>query len=241
MDKAYDNLVRALRAAAQAGPRVQGAAYHGTPSAVLNIAAPDLRKIARDWVRANKPRPNGEVLRLCDRLFAGPTHQEKTLAAIVLGYAGEARRAVSLRRLERWLGHVQGWAEVDALCANVFKVDEMLDDWPGWKALLVSLSRDANINKRRAALVLLTGPVRYSADTRLSELAFSLVERLKHEREILITKAISWLLRNLTLRHKSEVADYLKANAASLPPIAVRETTIKLTTGTKSGKSRKRS
>jgi 3-methyladenine DNA glycosylase AlkD len=83
--------------------------------------------------------------------------------------------------------------------------------------------------------------VRYSDDARLSDLSFALIERLKGERDILITKAVSWLLRNLTLRHKQEVAAYLKANGASLPPIAVRETTRKLKTGTKSGKSAKRS
>jgi len=241
MDKERDKLVGAMRAAARPGARAQGGAYHGTQSAMLNLAAPDLRKIARTWVQANQGLPEGDVLALCDRLFCAPTHHEKTLAAIVLGYAHGARRTVSLKRLDRWLGHVHGWAEVDAVCMNVFKAEEMLGDWAGWKGLLTRLSRDANINKRRAALVLLTGPVRYSDDARLSDLSFALIERLKGERDILITKAVSWLLRNLTLRHKQEVAAYLKANGASLPPIAVRETTRKLKTGTKSGKSAKRS
>lgn len=65
-----------------------------------------------------------------------------------------------------------------------------------------------------------------------------MVERLKGERPILITKAVSWLLRSMALRHGTAVAAYLDANAASLPAIAVRETRTKLATGTKTGRSR---
>jgi 3-methyladenine DNA glycosylase AlkD len=240
MDKRRNKLVQAMHAAARPASRTQGAAYLGTKSATLNLATNDLRKLARDWVRANRDLAAAEVLRLCDQLFAGKTHQEKALGAIILSYARAGRVEASQERIESWLAHLHGWAEVDALCSNVFQYEEMLSDWASWKAMLNRLSRDANINRRRASLVLLTGPVRYSDDARLSILSFALIERLKSEREILITKAISWLLRTLSLRHKAEVAAYLKANQATLPRVAVRETMFKLKTGTKSGKSVKR-
>jgi 3-methyladenine DNA glycosylase AlkD len=81
--------------------------------------------------------------------------------------------------------------------------------------------------------------VRYSGEVRLSDLAFAVVERLKGERPILITKAVSWLLRSMAPRHGLAVAAYLEANAATLPAVAVRETRTKLATGTKSGRSRR--
>lgn len=235
-----DKLVRAMRAAAAPKSHAPPAGYLGTSSATLNVRVPVLRKLGRDWLRANADFFARDVLRLCDLLFAGTTHEEKQLAAIVLAHADDARVLVSPARLDRWLDHLHGWAEVDALCSNVFKAEHMLGAWPSWKALLTRLSRDANINKRRASLVLLTGPVRHGDDARLSELAFTLIERLKGERDVIITKAVSWLLRNLTLWHRGEVAAYLKANAASLPRIAVRETQAKLSTGTKSGRPAKR-
>ncbi|MFT3727262.1 MAG: DNA alkylation repair protein [Terricaulis sp.] len=240
MEKEREKLVRAMRAAAGAEPRTQGADYLGTESVTLNVTAPQLRIMARDWVRANTPAPSADVLKLCDAMFASNAHHEKTFAAIVLGYHAEARAGVTLKRLDGWLDHLNGWAEVDALCSNVFKAEQMLADWVRWKALLSRLAQDENINRRRAALVLLTGPVRYSDDARLSGLSFVLIERLKAERDIRITKAVSWLLRTLTLHHKSAVAAYLKQNAESLPRIAVRETATKLKTGTKSGRSAKR-
>jgi hypothetical protein len=42
------------------------------------------------------------------------------------------------------------------------------------------------------ALVFLTAPVRYSGDKRLADLGFEVIHMLQHEREIIITKAVSW-------------------------------------------------
>jgi 3-methyladenine DNA glycosylase AlkD len=155
---------------------------------------------------------------------------------MLVGANAKARRDVKTADLDRWLGRLNGWAEVDTWCQNLFKAEDMLADWPAWRGLIDRLSTDANINKRRAAMVLLNGPVHYSSDRRFSDLAFVVLERLKPEKPILITKAVSWLLRSLVTRHRDAVAAYLDANAGSLPKIAIRETMTKLKTGTKSGR-----
>jgi 3-methyladenine DNA glycosylase AlkD len=98
------------------------------------------------------------------------------------------------------------------------------------------MSGSANVSRRRAALVLLTGPVAKRDDARLEQLAFDVIDRLAADRDPLITKAVSWLLRSLTKLHADAVADHLDANEARLAPIAVRETRTKLRTGTKSGR-----
>ena len=93
-----------------------------------------------------------------------------------------------------------------------------------------------NVHKRRAGLVLLTEPLRESADPRLARLAFANIGKLKGDKDILITKAVSWLLRALIKHHRQEVERYLKDNSNSLPKIALRETRNKLKSGHKSGK-----
>ncbi len=113
---------------------------------------------------------------------------------------------------EAWLDRVVGWDEVDALCANAFQADDFLAAWPLWSAWLTRLAADANTHKRRASLVLLTGPVRRSDDARLAELAFANIAVLQSERPILITKAVSWLLRSLVARHRGAVIGYLEAH-----------------------------
>ena len=119
------------------------------------------------------------------------------------------------------------------LCSGVFTADEILANWPAWEPLIRGLSRDRNINKRRAALVFLTVPVRYSDDQRLSELGFEVIRALQPEREIIITKAVSWLLRSMVRYHERAVSAYLKKNQSSLPAVAVRETKRKIAMGRK--------
>ena len=154
----------------------------------------------------------------------------------MIGYHVPTRRAARPSDIDRWLGKVNGWAEVDSLCQNVFTADDMIADWPAWKAFLQRLARDPNINKRRAALVLLTGPAHYSDDPRFHDLAVETIDLLKPETPILITKAVSWLLRSMVDRRADDVARYLDRNEATLPKIAIRETRTKLRTGTKSGR-----
>jgi len=92
---------------------------------------------------------------------------------------------------------------------------------------------DGNPSRRRASLVLLTKSVRGSNDARLSKLAFKNIDLLKGEKDILITKAVSWLLRSLIKNHRVEVVDYINKNRQILPKIAIRETERKLKTGRK--------
>lgn len=208
-------------------------AYMGSPHGLLGVAVPDLRRLAKSWLAANTSLPPDAILAVADSLFAGPLHEEKTLAALILGYSKPARRAATLDRVDGWLDRLVGWAEIDALC-SIFAAEEMLGDWADWAPWLRDLAASENINKRRASLVLLTGPVRSHDDPRLLEVALDNLGRLQAERAILITKAVSWLLRSLVPRHREVVAGYLDAHRSALPAIAVRETSAKLETGRKS-------
>jgi 3-methyladenine DNA glycosylase AlkD len=64
-------------------------------------------------------------------------------------------------------------------------------------------------------------------------MAFKNIDKLKQNGHILVTKAISWLLRDLIKHHRQKVETYLKDNENTLPRIAIRETRTKLLTGKK--------
>jgi 3-methyladenine DNA glycosylase AlkD len=215
--------------------------YSGSGHPFFNVSVPELRRIARAWLAAHRRGADAELLAMTDALFRGEAYEEKVLAALLLQSNARIQRQVTPALIDGWLDDLSGWAEIDSLCTGAFWAGLMAADWPVWRGLIEQLAGDPNINKRRAALVLLTAPTRTSDDDRFRDLAFEVVERLKAERPILITKAVSWLLRSIAGRHGSAVAAYLEANAASLPAIAVRETRVKLATGTKSGRSRKSS
>jgi 3-methyladenine DNA glycosylase AlkD len=239
---AHDRLLAELKAQARpvrADLEPQNDSYGGSGRPFFNVSIPDRRAMVRRWQAEHKGWPADAVLAVVESLLGGASHEERTLATLLLRYNSPARAAATTADVDRWLDHLNGWAEVDSLCQNLFTAEQMLADWPAWRGLIDRLSRDANINKRRGSVVLLTGPVHYDGDQRLAELAFAMIERVKAERPILVTKAVSWLLRALADRHHDAVAAYIDSNEATLPKIAVREARTKLRTGTKSGKSRR--
>jgi 3-methyladenine DNA glycosylase AlkD len=239
MNSEHAALLAELRAAARPIRRdlpPQNDSYGGSGRPYFNVSVPARRAMVKRWLASHKALTTDAFLAVVESLTQGQSHEEKTLAGMLVASNAKARPTVTTADLDRWLGRLNGWAEIDTWCQNLFTAEDMLADWPAWSGLIDRLSRDENINKRRAALVLLNGPVHYSPDPRFRDLAFEVLQRLKAERPILITKAVSWLLRSMVTQHRDAVAAYLDANADSLPKIAIRETKTKLKTGTKSGR-----
>jgi 3-methyladenine DNA glycosylase AlkD len=210
--------------------------YLGNTHIRYPITAPVLRIIAREWMRTHRDLSAGDFAETLTSLIEAESSTEKITAGILMGYSAKSQRTFDPAIFGKWLDHLVGWAEVDALCTGDFPITQLPADWPKWKKLIVALSKDANINKRRASLVLFCSPVGRVRDVRLADEAFRRIEKLKSEKEIMITKAVSWVLRSMTRHYRTEVSDYLDDNAATLPKIAVRETRVKLDTGTKTRK-----
>lgn len=202
--------------------------YLGSGHFYYNLCNPLKRDIVKEWLRSHKNVSLGEFVDLLDSLYKGKSYEEKTIAGILLGYVPKLRNEIDLASLDKWLDHLNGWAEVDATCQSNFTAQDLLGKWHEWKRHIEHLSVDKNVNKRRASLVLLTGVVSKSNDKKLVNLAFQTIDRLQLEKDILITKAMSWLLRDLIHCHKKEVEEYLNKNAHSLPRVVVREVKRKL-------------
>jgi len=207
--------------------------YLGNPHTRYPITAPAMRIIAKEWMRAHKELTTDEFSKILTSLIEGESGTEKMMAGILMGYSAKPQRTFDPAIFDSWLDHLVGWAEVDAVCTGDFSVTQLPSDWPRWKKLIIRLSKDANINKRRASLVLFCSPVSKVKDERLAEEALNRIQKLKSEKEVMITKAISWLLRSMIKHYRQHVADYVKLNSDSLPKIAVRETMVKLETGKK--------
>lgn len=209
------------------------AKYLGTNHIYYSLSNPVKREIAKSWAKNHKDVSVREFIYLLNSLYKGESYDEKAVASYLLFYLPSLRQKLDVSLLDKWLDGLAGWAEVDSLCQSNYSSLDLLSDWDSWKSLLSKFSKDKNISKKRASLVLLTKVVYQSEDKRLSDLAFNIIDRLKSEKDILITKAISWLLRDLTYSHKKEVEEYLSKNENTLPKIAIRETNRKLLTGRK--------
>lgn len=237
MNKLYQELLLELKKHAGEGTKTQSArenSYDGTMKFCYVIKVPIKRQIIKDFIKKHPNLSFPEYLELLNSLYQGKSHDEFSLGNKLLEHLPKLRKQLKPRILDSWLGRAEGWAEVDGICQSNFTNQELIECWPEWKKLITSFGVDDNVHKRRASLVLLTGPVRHSNDQRLSDLAFANIDKLKSEKHILITKAISWLLRDLTKNHRQRLEKYLEENESSLPKIALRETKTKLLTGLKS-------
>lgn len=207
--------------------------YLGNDHPRYPINVPTLRKIAREWMKAHSDLGTDGFQKMIDSLIRGQSSTEKCMAGILLDFSSRPQRKFDARVFDQWLDHLEGWAEIDAVCTGAYSLTEIPGQWVTWKKLLVKFSRSRNINKRRASLVWFCSPLRKAKNVPMVTLALENIERLKSEEEILITKAISWVLRCAAVHHKDLVKKYLALNKDTLPKIALRETWTKLKTGRK--------
>lgn len=207
--------------------------YLGNTHPLYDIRTPALRKIARDFNRTHGDKTVREFESLLTSLITGESATEKMFAGILLDQANKDLRPINPKLFDQWLDHLEGWAEVDAVCTGSYTKKQLPQDWDKWEPLLQKFSKSKNIQKRRASLVLLCGPLRHLTEKRFLYTTLDLVDRLKTEKHVLITKAVSWALRSAVKNHREEIAEYLEMNEETLPSIAVRETRKVLETGRK--------
>jgi 3-methyladenine DNA glycosylase AlkD len=207
--------------------------YLGAGRTFTHVRSADRDRLIRAFLPRLKPLPGRESLTVLEELVNSPTFDALAFAGKTLSLLPPARQTLTLPRLKGWLAGTQGWAECDCLCQSLFSGEEVRARWEEWERHLPRFAIDRNIQIRRASLVLQVKPARTASDRRFRNLAFATVEQLKGERTVLITKAISWLLRSLAILDKDEVWQYLETNRESLPGIAYRETKAKILTGRK--------
>ena len=206
--------------------------YLGSNKTFHGFSSLQMRILVKTFLDENK-LDKSETIELLNSLYQnGTTYTEIALAAMILP-ATPLIKSFDPKHLDLWLNYTHGWAENDVLCQSIFTAENILNRWPDWQKWLKDFNQSPNINKRRASLVLLTKSLRQSNDPRLSKLAFENIQNLKGEKDILITKAVSWLLRSLVTFHKPELLEYLDKNKESLPKIAYREALSKALTGRK--------
>lgn len=215
------------------GQTTQRPEHLGTRRRWYGLRNAQRRRIMLDFIAANPDLRYEDWLGLIDSLYKGDSYEERCAPQTLLVKFPRYRQQLPLKQLDAWLGLLDGWAEIDSTCQTVFTAEDLLADWEGWRDLLESLAGDENINKQRAALVLLTAPIAQSDQKCILHLSLSLIDRLQAEKDKRVTKAISWLLRKGIKQHRDAISDFVDARAGCLPAIAVRETRKKLQTGKK--------
>lgn len=234
MNKYHENLLDQIKKNSPKKADVWvGQTYLGSLHKFYGLKTDIKRKIARDFYKQNHTLSSKDFFSVVDLLYKGESFEERTLASEIILSAKDYQSFITFSIIDNWLGNLVGWAEIDTLCQSKILTPFIERDFKKTANFIHKLSKSPNISKRRASLVLLVKPASYLEDKKIFDLGIQIIEELKYEKQVLVTKAISWLLRALTVHHKAETKAFIEKNMDTLPKIAIRETLKKIETGRK--------
>ncbi|MFA6511810.1 MAG: DNA alkylation repair protein [Patescibacteria group bacterium] len=209
--------------------------FNHTKLRMYGASTPAQRSIARQWTREHQQASAREVLSLVNALYCAPSFDERLIASYVLAQNVRVIPSITEAQWNRWIARIDNWAVSDNICGVPLGTWVLADPARG-EHYLKKLIASKNIWARRVAIVALTWVVRYNKSPRWKNLAFSFVRKTMHERDVIMTKAVSWILRALIHYHAPAVRTFVEKYENDLPAIARRETLNKLKSGKKSGK-----
>jgi 3-methyladenine DNA glycosylase AlkD len=201
---------------------------------VYGVRVLQLRQIAKIWQTEHDQLEYEELIPLIEALWNGESREEQLLAIYMLERFKRLLPNLTWSQIDGWKQKVDNWELCDALGTWVFgpwiqsHLDEKL-------SLLSELINKDNIWDRRLALVA-TIPINRNSQGAIPDITLFLIDQVKGERDPMITKAISWVLRELARKHSTHVANYIQLNRNSLASHILREVDNKLRTGLKAGK-----
>ena len=220
----------------RADPEHQATVRRTVPTGlkVYGLRVPQLRDIARAWGRAHQQVARDDLVALVDSLWNGESREERMLFTYLLEHYKHLVPDLTRAHFERWRQSLDNWEMTDGL--GWVLALWLLEDPDTRLDYLGELIADEDVWSRRLALVATTPINRGHTGFTIPDLTLELVDRVKEERHPMITKAVSWALREMTKTHLDRVAAYLEENCEVLAAHVVREVNNKLRTGLKSGK-----
>jgi 3-methyladenine DNA glycosylase AlkD len=204
-----------------------------TRQRVHGVRTPDSRRLAKAWRREHSEAVPEEVLALVDSLWEGDSRDERVLGLEILVLHPGVIRGLTREWFDRRRPDIDNWGVCDFLAVRILgpwteaAPDERLP-------YLESLVGDSRVYSRRLGLVASVHLNREGPGFGCWTL--EQVDRLLDEREPMVTKAISWVLRQMTRHQADEVALYVESRGERLAALPRREVLNKLRTGRKNGR-----
>lgn len=205
-----------------------------TAQRVHGIRTPDNRRLARAWKRTHRDSDSDTVLALVEALWDAESRDERGLGLEILFLHPNIVLDLDQNRFERWRLEIDNWAVCDFLATRI------LGPWAEAEPAnrlpyLERLVGDSHLYSRRLGLV---ASVHLNRDsTEFGDWTLGQVDRLIDERDPMITKAVSWSLRQMTKHQATDVEVYLERRGDRIAALARREVRNKLETGRKSGRT----
>jgi len=197
----------------------------------------ELRRVRREFSRRIEDAEPRMVIDLADRLLDTRRMDSRFVAYELVHHHPGALSNLDAQQLERLGRDMASWSAVD--CFGVYLAG------PAWRerqvpsSLIHGWARSADRWWRRAALVS-TVPLnsRSRGGTGEALRTLGVCRLLERDRDPMVTKALSWALRELAKRDPRAVREYISKRKDVLPALVLREVKNKLRTGLKHPKTR---
>jgi len=207
-----------LRAKADPSHRDGSRAFFKEPIRPLGVRSKDLNAIiARHW-REAKGLPNGELLALCDQLWASGVFEEASVACKWCAHALPVLGLPAFDTFERWLStRVDNWAHCDDLSSHC--VGGLLALYPEAVERTVPWLASPNRWLRRAGAVSCVLPARHGL---YLHHVFRVADVLLTDEDDLVRKGYGWLLKEASRAWPREVLEFILPRRGRMPRVALR-------------------
>lgn len=201
-------------------------------SSMPHATTEELRQVRREFSKRLKDAAPHVVIELGMLLLEVPQFPYRLIAYELIHHHPQSLYHLNAWQLEKLGRGIASWGAAD--CFAIYLAGPVWRERRVPNSLIHSWARSADRWWRRAALVS-TVPLNSKAqggsgDTYRTLQICRMVER---DRDPMVTKALSWALRELAKRDSRAVREYLSSRRDALPALVLREVSNKLRTGLK--------
>jgi 3-methyladenine DNA glycosylase AlkD len=201
-DKTRDNYRRFFK---------EDVTFYGVKNNIVN-------RLAGKYYREIKSLSKNEIFRLCEELLKSD-YGEEAFVAFDWSYRLRGKYAPEdFAVFDNWLHkYVNNWAKCDTLCNHT--VGAFIEKFPRFISELKEWACSKNRWLRRAAAVSLIVPVKKG---KFLDDVFEISGILLTDADDLVRKGYGWLLKDASIKHRTEVFDYVMKHKQVMPRTALR-------------------
>jgi 3-methyladenine DNA glycosylase AlkD len=214
-ERTRKTLVSRLKSAAPTKSSPKAQSYLGSPVPVLGVRVPRLRAMVSAFRKAHRDLPVNQLNRLAATLWKGPTFEERALAISLLDAYPRILDDASWKILDRWAGEASGWGLCDWL--GLGPIAKVVHSQPGRYREIVRWTKSENLWRRRIAVYAMRDFV-FAGELNP---AFGVFERLLHDDEFWVQRAVGTWLRESWKRDRKRTEAFLREHAGGLPPVTI--------------------
>lgn len=230
-------LRRSLEAVADPAYAKGAKAYLKSDLEFIGARSPELRRIARAWLKTHADLSHDDLVAVCKALWRPGVFDLRLLATVLLDAGDDLLGPGDLPWLETLLRDCKGWALLDNLAP--YAVAEVLKASPALRRrTLARWSKDPDFWMRRTALLTMHRQLARGrgdwplwvamASGQLEDQARWRTAKPTPEERFFIRKALGWTLRDVCRSDPAAVVAFVTANRERMSGLTLREATRRL-------------